>query len=274
MSKTTTPPEKNDRAEDEDDKRKRQRSPNAPIVDLEAALEHTKKLYKYANGRHPVPMAGAFVKAWEMTEDSAYGKQVVAAIKSFGLIGDEGSGKNRKILVTDVGEKILHNHSDKQKLIKAAALTPPIYTELWQKYAANGNLAPDESLRQYLVFDRVGTRFNIKSVDDAIGVFRKTVSFAQLGAGDTIVGADSEENGEHGKGKVPPPPPIRQAMIPTGQTNVKIEELTFPLIGGGMAVLKAPVPMTEANFELLHAMLKAMKAAIVSDSKKSAEAND
>lgn len=53
-------------------------------------------------------------------------------------------------------------------------------------------------------------------------------------------------------------------MAPEG-TKGHVQELTLPLLGGGMAILKAPVPMSEANFKQLSAVLNAMKAALVGE---------
>lgn len=45
--------------------------------------------------------------------------------------------------------------------------------------------------------------------------------------------------------------------------SVSIQELTIPLIGGGMAILKAPVPMSMSNFDLIITMIQTMKQGIV-----------
>jgi len=59
-------------------------------------------------------------------------------------------------------------------------------------------------------------------------------------------------------------PPIKTPPLAPPATNgAATRDLTFPLIGGAMAVLRTPVPMTEENYVLLTTLLAAMKPAIV-----------
>ena len=160
---------------------KRNRSPNYPVVSLKSALDYLEKLYKYANGQHAVPLMAVCEDAWEMKRTSAYGKQVVAALKAFGLVADEGTGDTRKIGVTDDGAKIRGQHSDRPALLRKAALSPKIHSELWSEFSKDGKLPPASSMRQYLTLDRDGNRFNESSVDDFIAEFQETVEFANPG---------------------------------------------------------------------------------------------
>ena len=52
------------------------------------------------------------------------------------------------------------------------------------------------------------------------------------------------------------------ATHPAGE-SVAVRDFTFPLIGGGMAVLRAPLPMSDENYTLIKTMLETMKKAIV-----------
>ena len=160
---------------------KRNRSPNYPVVSLKAALVYLEKLHSYSNGSHAVPMLAVFEEAWDMKRTSAYGKQVVATLKAFGLVADEGTGDSRKVKVTDSGAKIRGGHSERPALLWAAALSPKIHFELWNEFAREGELPPASSMRQYLLFDRDGNRFNESSVDDFIAEFQETVEFANPG---------------------------------------------------------------------------------------------
>ena len=51
------------------------------------------------------------------------------------------------------------------------------------------------SLRQYLLFDREGNRFNESAVGPVIEEFQETVTFAKLGADDGRQPADTSKNG-------------------------------------------------------------------------------
>lgn len=158
---------------------KKNRSPNAPAVSLKSALNYTSKLRKYANGMHPVPINDVLKDVWDMKPQSAYGRQVVAALISFGLASDEGKGEKRMVKVSELGAKIDADHSDRDALLKKAAVTPPIHDELWKRYGSEG-LPPDATMRQYLVWDREGNKFNEATVDEFLGQFRETIDFADL----------------------------------------------------------------------------------------------
>lgn len=174
-------------------KTKRNRSPNYPVVNLQGALPYLDKLYKFGQ-LHFVPMQAVFEEAWGMKKGSAYGKQVVAALKAFGLIDDAGSGDARKVKVSESGAKIRGDHSDRPKLLKEAALLPKVHNELWSEFGSTGDLPPKAAMRQYLLFDRQGNRFNESSVDEFIDEFVDTVVFAKLGKKDTDEALDTSNN--------------------------------------------------------------------------------
>lgn len=202
-----------------DEQTKRNRSPNFPAISLRVSMDYLTELHKFANGTHFVPLLPALEGAWKMKSGSAYGKQVAAALKAFGLVEDKGIGDNRMIRITDGGAKINGSHSDRPNLLKEAAVCPTVHQELWAHY--QGNLPPDVTLRQYLVFDRDGNKFNVRAVDDFIKEFRDTLDFAKLVEGDIVtpeqeVGNDGDvPNPPNGGGidtVVKPPPPKAPGM--------------------------------------------------------------
>ena len=52
-------------------------------------------------------------------------------------------------------------------------------------------------------------------------------------------------------------------VAPPGVENVVVRDFLIPLISGGIAVVKIPVPMSEPDFTQLTATLQAWKAALV-----------
>ena len=114
-------------------KQKRERSPNYPVMSLKSGVDYVRKLHKYAK-HHWVPLDSAFVEAWGMKAGSAYGKQVVAALKAFGLASDQGSGAKRQVCVTETGAKIVDGHTSGDSLLREAALQPKLHAELWERY--------------------------------------------------------------------------------------------------------------------------------------------
>lgn len=245
-------------------KLKRSRSPNYPVVGLQGALEYLDTLYKFG-GSHLVPMSAVVEEAWGMKSGSTYGKQVVAALLAFGLIEDTGSGETRKVRVSDAGAKIRGDHSNRPLLLKNAALLPKIHSELWAEFGNGDSLPPKAAMRQYLVFDRTGNRFNESSVDDFIDKFVATVEFAKLH--DT---ADENDTTEIDSNPIAPNQGIqigslvqwtlngvdqykqprrvlglsddgKFAFVEGGKTGIPINQTTLKALGSGVKEVAPPV---------------------------------
>jgi hypothetical protein len=126
--------------------------------------------------------------------------QAIATLKSYGLVDVDGSGDARRIVVSEVGQKILGNHRDKPKLIKDAAIAPAIFRELWGRFYAADGLANDDPILEYLRFDRT-PKFNESVIAPLVADFKATVEFARLDEVPTINGesdskADSQADDE------------------------------------------------------------------------------
>ena len=91
-----------------------------------------------------------------------------------------GKGADRKIEVTDSGERIVRNAPDHEDLVRKAALRPSLHAELWKDFAPDGELAHDDVIKQYLVWDREEAKFNEVSVGPFISRFRQVVEYAKL----------------------------------------------------------------------------------------------
>lgn len=168
---------------------KKHRSPNYPYLGLKDALTKT-ELLRQTGGIHPVGLNSA-MSAWGLKGDGTT-SSVIAALKAFGLITVSGEGKQRQMTVSEVGRKILIDHSDKSELLKKAALSPPLYGELWRKFGPE--LPPtDKPISEYLIFDR---HFNERIVDGLIADFKATIVFANLTASDKINTQDDDVSEE------------------------------------------------------------------------------
>jgi hypothetical protein len=236
----------------------RHRSPNYPVVNLMSALEYLDRLHAYAKGRHPVPVADAIKEAWGMKLGSAYGLQVVAAVKAFGLIEDKGSKASRQIQVSELGSKIRGGHTDRERLLKQAALLPPLHRELWDKFAKDTGLPPQATLRQYLVFDREGHRFNEATVAGFIEEFEQTVSFAKLTTGDII----TEKNGDSDDPEDEDVETLIDPSLKDKEPKPKLPQPAaglkdFPLYTASQkGALYVPARMTKAEFALVKKQLE------------------
>jgi hypothetical protein len=161
----------------------RLRSPAYPGIDLEAAIKRAQELYDREH--RSAANAEIAVQHWGFKPTSGGGFVVIAALKAFGLISDSGSGKTRKIQLSELALRILldrrSDSTERQEAIKQAALMPKIHASLWTKYGRE--IPSNENLAHELVFER---KFNENSVKDFIKEYRDTIEFAKLSNSDTV----------------------------------------------------------------------------------------
>lgn len=161
----------------------RMRSPAYPGINLETAIKRAGEIYAQEK-MNAVPIAIA-VRRWGFKEKSSGGLITVAALKSFGLTRDSGSGKDRKIQLTDDARRILldtrADSKEREQLIKQVAMNPKIHSTLWKKWGLE--LPSDDTLRHTLIFD---FSFNENSVGDFIKEYKDTIRFAKLADSDML----------------------------------------------------------------------------------------
>jgi len=188
----------------------------------------------------------------------------IAALKHFGLAVDEGSKDKRRLKLTPLALDILEHPEGSAKYseaIKAAALTPKIHRELWDKYA--GKLPPDVSIRVYLVREREEGYFNKNQVDGFIGQFRSTIAFAKLLESDKLSLADGTANRE----EVEKHPPDRQQRRRIMQPGIKEDVFNLE---EGTVVVQYPERLTKASFEDFESYLQL----VIKKAKRSVESSD
>ena len=233
---------------------KRIRSPGYPSIGLAEAFEKAKMLYE-KEGRHHVPISVA-VQHWRYSPKSSGGQLCIAALKRFGLLTEKGKKGTRQVALSELAIRLIvgedEQNPDFLQLLQTAALSPPIHRELWDLWGPR--LPSDPAMKQHLLLDK---NFNHASVDGFIRQFKETISFARLSDGDTRAAhrADALEARDERGG------PLPSAGTPQATTMGGPREcvLNVPLIGGGMATLRVPLPLTEADYELLTGMLGTLR---------------
>ena len=249
-------------------KKKRTRSPNYPLVSLTAGVEHAQALFD-RDRRHPVPILIAHER-WDFKRGSGAGNQCAAALRSYGLIQIEGKGDNRKLSVTEEGERIVRSAPNRAKLLRAAAMMPPIHAELWEKYRDAG-LPSDEVIKNYLIWERADGRFNEDVVDGVIRRFRETIAFAGLDSSSII----EEDNGDESGGQYPDQHAVqtvggeplrsetqgsREGMMQPGTTQA----VPLPVLETDGTIRIVNIPhLSEQAFDFLKNLLDQYKSAIV-----------
>lgn len=158
---------------DESSQAPRGRSPSYPGAALEAALQRARTAYEKLR-QHPAPIK-AFTDLWGFkSPTTGPASLTVAALKKYGLLDYDGSGDSRTARLTDLAVAILMK-PDPLPAIQQAALTPPIYREMWDKY--HNDVPPEEALRYEFVVQRGFTENGFR---DFLRIYRDTISFAKL----------------------------------------------------------------------------------------------
>jgi len=245
--------------------RVKHRSPSYPSIDLERAIERTQRLWDVA-GKHPTHLESA-VKAWGYSPKSSGGLQTVAALKQYGLADDNGSGWNRQITLTKTAQELLVYGADKDSpdwVTRAgqAALRPKVHQKLWEKY---GGALPDDSVM--LPYLKLELGFSNDSATDMLKRFRASIAFANLAQGAGSVSdddGDSDDQG-HGSEQTRTPPALEQLKpnpgTPPSTPDQRSVQITYS--PASWAVIQAPFPLSEADWDAMIATLNGMKRGLV-----------
>lgn len=158
------------------------RSVSYPFITLEEAVSRAKVLWE--NEGKNLAFVSAAVKHWGYADKSSGGRQTVAALKSYGLVQDEGSSDGRQIKLTERALDILLDPDEarKKKALREAVTLPRIYNELLTKWSASA-LPSDLTIAAYLLREK---DFNRNTVQDFIKDFRANVAYAGLAVSDNI----------------------------------------------------------------------------------------
>ena len=246
--------------------KKRVRSPAYPALNLRDAVDKASTIYEEEK-RHSAPVdviAGHF--GYDSYKSSSSGQRMIAALKQFGLVDEEGRGDDRQLKLSERALDILLAESEDspeyQEAISRAALSPTIHQKIWDHFS--GELPSDASLKSYLIRTH---NFNDTHVGSFIRKFRATIQFANLVQHDTI--DEDHSNGQNqtssnNGGEMPAVVGTETESDATRKKKIEqvAREFPIPLMSGGIAVVKVPFPMSTADFDQLTSTLDAWKPAL------------
>ena len=241
----------------------RHRSRNFPIYSLQEAIDKV-QLLKQAEGASWTPTDIA-IKHWGLSLKGSTGLRTLGALDQFGLLEDEGTGKNRRIRPSVLAGRILGHpgKEERRKALQEAALNPPLYQEIWSRH--KGQLPSDDNLRWDLTGKGEPHKgdLNEKAVGRFISSFRATLEFAGL--------IESGILKEEGDDILPSAIPVLEGKKPMLTANVPGQtNFDLPIyLSHGQATLRMPTPMTAEDFEkikdVLSKTLDPLKNALVKE---------
>jgi hypothetical protein len=175
--------------------RKRLRSPAYPFINLETAIKRAGEFY--AKEKHNSAPLKVAVRHWGYEEKSSGGLQTAAALISFGLMRDEGTGDRRKLKLTENALRILLDprpeSEDRVAAIRAAALTPKIHQQLWRKW--HNGIPSDDNVKHFLILE-LKPPFNPGVADGFIKQYKDTIAFARPDDSAMVPLANDDVNAE------------------------------------------------------------------------------
>lgn len=162
-------------ADQEQMTRKKERSPSFPFISLRRAVERAQSLYE--NHRREPARLAAIGPSWGYSPKSSGLIQTVAALKQFGLIEDLGSGEDRKVVLTKLGQTIVADERPgaRENALKEAARSPRIIAEYLPKWL------PDRPSDAHCVSElHLDRGFTEEAAKAFLRIFDETVSYANL----------------------------------------------------------------------------------------------
>jgi hypothetical protein len=237
------------------------RSPSYPAFSLETAIEKLKTLHK-AQRNNAVSVGAALESLGYKSETSGTAQRTIAALISYGLVAEEGTGTLRKVRVTELGRRIVllpEDDPERVDALREAAVKPRIYNEILAQYPET--LPTDTEMKKFLTLQK---GYNEDTVRLLIRDFKATYNFAELGERGTIAEETTDkrernrddDNGsdghsKRGKEEMTPPSP------PAGTRNISI-----PISGGRMVYLHTPSDFSPDDLKFVKVFLALMKDAI------------
>jgi hypothetical protein len=251
-------------------KKKQFRSPSYPAIDLAAAIEKAKIIYGH-DRRSAVPVA-VVARHWGTNIRSSTGIRLVAAVKQFGLVVEQGSGEDRHLCLSDPALDILlavsPNSPEAREAIRSAALAPKIHRHLWELYG--GSLPSDETLKNYLIRK---LEFHDTHVRSFIKQFRATIGFAGLGEGDGCPRPETGDASENDSADEPLPLETRNREIGAPVQDPRLShpivaggpQIVFPLSDGNVVEIRLKKRVSPKDFERIRQLLDLSEGSLVED---------
>jgi hypothetical protein len=238
----------------------KKRSPRAPSVSLEEALERAVRVYEKER-RHPAPTDVVAQAIGYKNANNGAALAVLASLRYYGLLERPQEGL---LSVSKDVETYQYSPSEEMKrdLLIKWLKTPQVYAELLEKYQGQGALPSDANLR----FDLIQRGFNPASAESVIGSFRRSVDFAQyfqalpaqsrksVDADESIPEARNQATAQGADVSVRPAPAI-DAPATADVPSSELDRIPVRLPGGRRAWLLIPQPFFAADKGRLKAQI-------------------
>ncbi len=218
----------------------RKRSPQAPSISLEDALNRTLKVYDKER-RHEVPIEVAAIDMGYKNAKSGSSLQTLASIRYFGLMQRPREGMLN--VSADVENyKFSPNPELKQQLLNNWLRTPLVFAELLDKFPTS---LPSDAVIRY---ELIQQGFSPTTADDVVSNFKHSVDFVRYyeQANLSEKSVEDEESVDNSQSE-PITDKQKQPATFSLIQNVGVDRMPIRLEGGRKAFLEIPTPFYEAD---------------------------
>ena len=226
----------------------RKRSPNAPALPLDDALERAIKVYEREQ-QHPAPTDVVAQNIGYKSANSGAALTAIAALRSYGLLKKMGAGK--LAVDGDVQSYCYAPDQDlKQELLIKWVRSPAVFSHLLDKY--EGSLPSDSTIR----FDLIQEGFKPGKAEAVLKAFKKSVEFANYYQNQQIEDVENDlsevnsldERGEQQRN-------AHESKVSVGHNEVNMDRIPVRLDVKRRAWLEIPTPFYEADKERIKAQI-------------------
>jgi hypothetical protein len=219
----------------------RKKSPRAPLIALDKAIEGAIKVYEKEH-RHAAPTEAVAQHLGYKNANNGTALRTIASIRYFGLFERPSDGK---LAVTKEVESYQFAPSDelRRTLLQRWLKTPAIYAELLEKYP--DALPSDKTLR----FDLIQRGFLPDAVDAAVAVFRSSVDFARYYSPLPTIEVPAESVSVDAPSSHPESAAPLEAPEPAQVEAASSDRIPIRLPGGRRAFIEIPMPFFAADKE-------------------------
>ena len=145
-----------------------------PAISLGEAVGRALDFWQYER-KNAAPLEAAATH-WGYSPSSSGVRTLVAALLSYGLMVDRGSGSHRQVQLSERALDIILNTPERGRALIDAIKSPKIYAELLTEWNPK-DLPSDQTIMAHLLRHK---NFNPKAVNGFVKDFRASISFSGL----------------------------------------------------------------------------------------------
>lgn len=232
----------------------KKRSPRAPSMSLQDAIERALKIYEKER-RHPAPVDVIAQDIGYKSANNGAALSAIASLRYYGLL--ERPQEGQLAVAKEVEDyKFSPDENLRNDLLKKWLRTPPLFEEMLEKYV--GGLPSDGNIK----FDLIQRGFNPTTADSCVSIFRQSVEFSNYLDQAEVASGQNRENSNQEQEPIVRPSIQASFLSDLSNQNAEIptpnpdnDRIPVRLSNGRRAWLEIPSPFYEIDKNRLKAQI-------------------